>query len=41
MWAAETTAGVRVLTYVGGIWQFWPAILLFALVSFIWVRTRQ
>ena len=41
MWAAETTAGVRVLTYVGGLWKFWPAIILFALVAFIWVRTRQ
>lgn len=40
-WNAETVAGSRILTYTRGVWTFWGAILLMALLSFIWVRTRQ
>jgi len=36
-----TTAGTRVTTYVRGLWTFWGAIILIAILSFIWVRTRQ
>lgn len=37
----STSAGVRVETYVEGLWVFWGAILLMGILSFIWVRTRQ
>lgn len=40
-WSAETAAGARVTTYVGGMWQFWGGIILLALLSFVWIRTRQ
>jgi len=36
-----TTSGVRVTTYVRGLWVFWGAIILIGITSFIWVRTRQ
>jgi len=41
MWSADTAAGARLLMSIGGIWEFWGGILLFSLLSFIWVRTRQ
>lgn len=41
MWSAETAAGSTILTYTGGLWEFWAAILLMAILSFVWVRTRQ
>ena len=40
-WEMETVAGTRVLTYVGGMWEFWAAIILFGILSWVWVRTRQ
>lgn len=39
--SAETTAGARVNTYVEGMWTFWGAIILIAILSFVWVKTRQ
>lgn len=40
-WAAETADGARVLTYVGGVWEFTGGFLLIGLVSYIWITTRQ
>lgn len=40
-WSAETAEGARLLTYVDGMWVFWGGILLIALLSYIWVNTRQ
>lgn len=40
-WSASTAPGVRVTTYVAGVWEFWGAILLIGLLSFVWVQTRQ
>jgi hypothetical protein len=40
-WTSETIAGARVTTNVAGMWEFWGAILLLALLSFVWVKTRQ
>jgi len=40
-WSAETVVGSRLLTYVAGIWQFFPAIILFAILAYVWVSTRQ
>lgn len=37
----STDAGVRVTTYVEGLWIFWGAIILIGILSFVWVRTRQ
>ena len=41
LWGMDTMAGNRMLTYIGGVWEFWGAILLLGILSFIWVRTRQ
>jgi hypothetical protein len=41
IWQAETANGAKLLTYVGGMWEFWGGFLLLALLSFIWIRTRQ
>lgn len=38
---AETSAGSRVFDVTGGLFPFWGAILLIAILSFIWVRTRR
>lgn len=40
-WSAQTTDGARLLTYVEGFWIFWGGILLIALLSYVWVNTRQ
>lgn len=40
-WGAETTPGANLLTVVQGIWTFWGAIVLIAILSFVWIRTRQ
>lgn len=40
-WSAETADGARMLTFIGGLWEFWGAIILLAIVSFVWIRTRQ
>jgi hypothetical protein len=40
-WAADTVPGSRVVTFVSGLWEFWGGIILLALVSFVWIRTRQ
>lgn len=40
-WGASTTPGANLLTVVEGIWTFWGAIVLIAILSFVWVRTRQ
>lgn len=40
-WSAETTAGARVIRFTEGLWEFWGAIILIAMLAFIWVRTRQ
>lgn len=40
-WNAETAHGARVTTYIGGMWRFWPAIILLAILAYIWVETRQ
>jgi hypothetical protein len=36
-----TSDGVRVTTYVEGAWIFTPGIILIAILSHIWVHTRQ
>jgi hypothetical protein len=41
IWTATTTDGQRLLTYVSGLWQFAPAILLLALLAWVWVHSRQ
>lgn len=41
IWAAETTDGQRLLTYVSGLWQFSPAVILIAILAFVWVHSRQ
>lgn len=41
LWSAETTEGATLLTYVGGIWEFWGGVLLLGFLSYIWVSTRQ
>ena len=41
IWAAETTDGRRLLTYVSGLWQFSPAVILIAILAFVWVHSRQ
>lgn len=40
-WDSQTTAGSRLVTYTGGIWVFWGGIILLAILSYIWVETRQ
>ncbi len=41
IWTADSAAGSRFLKYMGGIWMFWGAIILTAIIMFVWVRTRQ
>lgn len=41
IWSAETTHGAMLLSVVGGLWEFWGAIMLIALLAFVWIRTRQ
>lgn len=41
LWNAETTAGLRVMRFTRGLWTFWGAIMLIAVLSYIWVETRQ
>lgn len=41
IWQATTTDGQRLLTYVEGMWQFSLAVILFAILSFVWVHSRQ
>lgn len=40
-WSSQTSQGALLTTYVGGIWRFWGAIVLMAILSFVWIRTRQ
>lgn len=40
-WDASTVAGSRLLTVTSGLWTFWGAIILMAILSFVWVKTRQ
>jgi len=40
-WSAQTAGGTRLLTYVGGVWQMFPALVLFAILTYVWVSTRQ
>lgn len=40
-WNADTTAGLRVIRFTEGLWRFWGGIVLMAILSFIWVQTRQ
>lgn len=40
-WSADTAGGARVLTYVGGMWEFTGGFMLIALLAFIWITTRQ
>ncbi|MFP4627210.1 MAG: hypothetical protein ACOCQY_02750 [Halorhabdus sp.] len=40
-WTASTPSQEFLTTYVGGIWKFWGAILLIAILSFVWVSTRR
>jgi len=40
-WSADTAGGARMLMIIEGLWRFWGGIVLIALVTFIWVRTRQ
>jgi hypothetical protein len=39
--SAETTAGARVFTYTGGLWTFWGGVILIAILSWVWIQTRQ
>jgi len=38
---AETTAGARVNTFVEGAFVFTGGIILLALLTWVWIRTRQ
>lgn len=38
---ASTAPGQRLTTTIGGVWTFWPAILLIGLAIWVWVTTRQ
>lgn len=40
-WSAETTHGATLLSVVGGLWKFSGAIMLIAILAFVWIRTRQ
>lgn len=40
-WSADTVHGSRVVTFTTGLWVFWPAIILIAITSYVWVRSRQ
>lgn len=40
-WSADTATGSRLVTLVAGLWEFWGGIVLIAILSFVWVRTRQ
>lgn len=41
LWSSETVHGARVTTYVGGFWAFWGAIIMIAILAYIWITTRQ
>lgn len=40
-WSASTTDGARLLEWVNGVWVFSGAIILIAILSYVWVNTRQ
>jgi len=40
-WSASTVPGARLVTMVGGLWEFWGGIILLGILSFLWVRTRR
>jgi len=41
IWSAETSAGANLLLYVGGLWEFSGGIFAIAILSWLWIRTRQ
>lgn len=40
-WNTNSVAGNRVTTYTGGVWVFWGAIVMLAILSYVWIQTRQ
>jgi len=40
-WSADTVQGSRVASTTQGVWEFWGAIILLAILSFVWISTRQ
>ena len=41
IWSLDTTAGANLLTVLEGVWTFAGGFMLIAILSFIWVKTRQ
>jgi len=41
IWSADTSAGAGLLLYVGGLWEFAGGIVAIAILTWLWIRTRQ
>ena len=41
LFTADTAAGASFLEVVDGVWRFWGALILIAILSFVWINTRQ
>lgn len=40
-WSASTTPGANLVAAVSGIWTFWGAPVLIAILAYVWINTRQ
>ncbi|WP_066417030.1 hypothetical protein [Halorubrum aethiopicum] len=40
-WSAQTEPGTRLLAVIAGIWEFWGAVILISILSYVWIRTRR
>lgn len=40
-WSATTTPGANLVAAVSGVWTFWGALILIAILAYVWVNTRQ
>lgn len=40
-WEPKTAVAARVFGVVAGLWEFWGAIIMLVLLSFMWISTRQ
>lgn len=40
-WSASTTPGANLLAVVEGVWVFWGALILLAILAYVWINTRQ
>lgn len=41
LWEPQSAAATRVYGVVAGLWEFWGAIILLAILALVWVTTRQ